>query len=73
MEMEHSNRDDPAPPKPPSPSLETRALVKFYLDCAQALTVLVAIVATMFTYLSYMDTRTRELRKPTRKRSSRSI
>src|ERR1700760_1499221 len=46
------------------PSPERQKLVKFWIDCAQGMTVVLAIVAAAFTYWSYNDTRRREARKP---------
>ena len=66
MDETHSAGTGPSGPRGKwwHPSATTRTMVKFYLDVAQALSVLVAVIGVMVTYLTYMDTRYRELRKP---------
>jgi len=46
------------------PTTGTQRTVKFWLDCAQSLTIVLALGAALFSYWTYWDTRTRELRKP---------
>jgi hypothetical protein len=46
------------------PTKEQRELVKFWVDCAQALSIPLAIIGIAATYWWNADSRTRELRKP---------
>lgn len=47
-----------------NPAKETRELIKFWLDCAQALSIPLAIIGIAVTYWWNADSRARELRKP---------